>query len=140
MSDLRTPRGGRAPLPLTPQTVLPTDPRLIVFLDALQRAGEQELCTPPGLGGGWLVKHVRQGLEAGVLVVHHRGTHLAFAAFPSDHRKAPCRCRACDFDRLTQGRDSGQLAQDKARELRHEILSFQFTGPRPRVEALDADV
>lgn len=140
MNDLRTPRGEKGVLPMTRNAVIPTDPRLIVFLQALQHAGDDQICTPPGLGGGWLVSDVRQGLEMGLLVVHHRGTHLCFAPFPSDHRKAPCHCRACKFDRQREGRTSAMLAQDKARELQHEILSFQFTGPRPRIEPLDADL
>ena len=147
MNDLRTPRGEKdwwtaesREERLRQGTVVPTDPRLIVFLEALRTAGDTEICSPPGLGGGWLVSHVRAGLERGILVVHHRGTHICYAPFPSNHRKVPCYCEHCKYDRECAGRTSSAIAESKARELRHEILAFQFTGPRPRIEALNADL
>ncbi|MFI4977562.1 MAG: hypothetical protein ACHQC8_02625 [Solirubrobacterales bacterium] len=140
MNDLRTPRGQKDYAPPAPTPIAPTDPRLIVFLEALPTAADEEFCSPPGIGGLWRVKHVRSGLARGVLVVHHRGTHIAFAPFPPNHRKHPCSCVNCYWEREADEHGGNAVTRQQAQRMRVEILSFQFGQVRPRIEAFDAPV
>jgi hypothetical protein len=142
-TDLRVLRGAKdRPPPTQPPMVTPTDPRLIVFLEALPLMDDAQFCWPPGLGGGWRVKHIRSGLQRGVLVVHRRGTHLAYAALPDEHKAKGCRCKTCHWERQADEREgSGMVTREQAQRMRTEILTFQFGQvSKPRVEALDAEI
>jgi hypothetical protein len=123
-------------------------PKVEAFLEALKYADGEAFCVPPGLGGGWRVKHVRTGLERHVLCVHSSGQLLAYTAYSSKHgacqncagRKgaicAHCNCAHCQFDRLTSEHGGNLATREQAARLRAQIQQFQF-GRRGAVEALD---
>lgn len=114
--------------------------RLALFLKALERADANELCSPPGLGGLWRVKHVRSGLARRVLV-EYEGI-IAFArnprhgacescrgrkgSQPCDH----CNCSTCVWEHEADER-GGRLADPaKVRALVRRMQAFSFEGPK----------
>lgn len=51
--------------------------RCAAFMRALAATDEEEFCAPPGLGGYYRVRWIRQGLKSGALTIHHSGRGLA---------------------------------------------------------------
>jgi hypothetical protein len=125
-------------------------PRLAVFLSALQHVPDKEFVTPPGLGGGWRAKHVRYGLEHGVLNLHWSGVGLQFAALPKSHGACSecaskksicthCSCQACAFDRLTDEHGGPRVTRAQVERLQARLKAFQFA-QGPRAPMLDDDL
>ena len=121
------------------------------FLDSLPGLPDEDLCIPPGLGGLWKVRHIRAGLDQGVLVVHRSGWGFAFAPFPSKHGACQncaqrrsicdhCNCHACVWDRMASDHGGPRVTQAQTTRLRAMIRALQL-GPRPKpVYALDEDL
>jgi len=117
--------------------------RLVAFLEALETAEPNAFCSPPGLGGGWRVKHVRSGMARKVLVVHHSGEILAYQ-IPNTHgvcpeckaRRTPCEhcnCAMCAFDREISEHGGKPVTKEQIAQLRAKIAAFQFGQPKPVV-------
>jgi hypothetical protein len=125
-----------------------TDPKLAAFLEALNHADGDSFCSPPGLGGGWRVKHVRAGLDRHALCVHSSGQILAFSPYTTKHgaceactsRKGAicthCACGHCAFDRLCAEHGGPKATREQVQALLAKLRNFEL-GRRAPVVALD---
>lgn len=127
-------------------------PKLAAFLEALPHCAEDDFCNPPGLGGGFRVKHIRRGLERGVLAEHSSGMGLTIVQ-PDTHgacgfckgRKGSqpcehCACAMCSWFRQTEERASPKVGREKLRELARRMKNFEFGSARAQaVPDLDDD-
>ena len=127
-------------------------PRLQAFLTALPHAQDEDFVSAPGLGT-FKAKHVRRGMERGVLVVHSSGLGLAIMQ-PSSHgvcahcsgRKRDvcdhCACLMCSWFRQTEERSSPRVSQEKMSQLARRLQAFQLGGGPVAISepALDDDI
>lgn len=129
-------------------------PKLAAFLSALPRAGDEEFVNAVGVGT-YRAKHVRRGLERGVLVVHWTGMGLAISQ-PSTHGACEscrgqkgsqpcdhCACLMCSWFRVADERASPRVSQQKLLQLAARLKAFQMGSvpvEKPAVPALDADL
>jgi hypothetical protein len=125
-------------------------PRLEAFLDALPHAGDDEFVTAPGLGV-FRAKHIRRGMDKGVLAVHWTGAGMTLVQPPThgichecargkgalcDH----CACPMCAWFRISEERASPKVSREKMLQLVARLKAFQFGGPKPAViPALDEE-
>jgi len=116
------------------------------FIEALKTADGEAWCSPPGLGRGWKVKHIRSGLARRVLVPYDG--IIAFARNPK-HGVCEnctgkrdvcthCQCSTCVWEREVEGRGSGKVTAAQMAQLRARLETFKF-GRRAPVVALDAE-
>ena len=127
-------------------------PRLEAFLAALPLAKDEEFVNAVGIGV-FRAKHVRRGLERGVLAVHWTGSGLAIVQ-PKEHGVCPhcsasksrsicthCACIMCSWERVTDELASPPVGRAKLLQLVARLKAFQF-GAAPAVAApmLDDDV
>jgi hypothetical protein len=125
-----------------------TSPRVTEFLAALNHVDGDAFCTPPGLGAGWRIKHVRIGLERHVLCIHSSGQILAFTPYSLRHgaceacssRKGAicthCSCGHCAFDALCAEHSGPKATKEQVVRLLAKLKNFEL-GRRAPVVALD---
>jgi hypothetical protein len=129
-------------MPLEPGAVMvEVAPQLRRFLDALPHAKDEEFVNAPGVGV-FRAKHVRRGLESGVLVVHWTGFGLCLTQ-PKEHGVCPhcaasksralcehCACKVCSWFRRTEERSSPPVSRDKLLRLTARLKAFRFGTPQ----------
>lgn len=136
--------------PAGPEVV--PSPKLAAFLAALPRVGDEEFVNAVGVGT-YRAKHVRRGLERGVLVVHWSGVGLCISQ-PSTHGACEnckgqkgsqpcehCRCVMCSWMRIADERASPRVSREKLLVLANRLKAFQMGTPvaKPAVPDLDAE-
>jgi hypothetical protein len=133
-------------------TVLLQSPRVTAFLAALEHARDEDFINAPGLGTV-RVKHVRWGMDRGVVVVHSSGMGLAIAQ-PDQHGACAhckgkkgeqpcehCACFMCTFFRRCEERASPRVSRAKMMELARQLQRFTFgAAPAPNAPSLDDDI
>jgi hypothetical protein len=120
------------------------DPRVTEFLAALNDADPNAFCNPPGLGGGFRVKHILNGLERGVVDVHSSGLGFCLVQ-PKNHAVCRecasskmrsfcthCRCEMCLWERLCDEHSGPKATPAQIARLRAQIRLFQM-GRKPVV-------
>lgn len=119
--------------------VLIQSPRLAAFLEALPLAGDEDFVVVPSLGT-WRARHVRRGIERGVLVVGWHGMGLVIAQ-PAKHGVCPhcasrkgsdcdhCACAMCTWFHLADERASPKVGQGKMLQLAARLKGFQMGAP-----------
>jgi hypothetical protein len=127
--------------------------KLAAFLSALPRAGDEEFVNALGVGT-YRAKHVRRGLERGVLVVHWSGVGLCIRQ-PSTHGACEhckgqkgsqpcehCACLMCSWMRIADERASPRVSEQKLLRLAARLKAFQpgAQAEKPAVPALDDDL
>jgi hypothetical protein len=130
------------------------DPRLVAFLEALPQADPETFVSPPGLGGTWRVKFIREGMEKGVVVVHWTGMGLAIHQ-PKAHGICPecaaakdsrticnhCACDMCVWFRHTDELNSPRVSPERIRELAQRMKAFRFAqAPQRTTISLDEEL
>jgi len=100
--------------------------RLSAFLQYLPTTRDEELVSPPGLGSVWRAGDIRNGLKRQILVVHHSGQGIAFAAFPSGHRAKDCRCVTCLWEYSASDPHSQPLSRERMMQLTAKLRRFRF--------------
>lgn len=126
-------------------TVQITNPKLKAFLTALPDAEPDALCSPPGLGAIFKVKHIKTGLERGVLSVHWAGIGLQFASLKGhgvcqacvaaksrsscDH----CQCKTCVWERQAEDVGGHHVTAEQIARLRARVAAFGFAQRAPLV-------
>lgn len=116
--------------------------RLQTFAWALEHADAEAFLNVPGLGI-WRAKHVRDGIDRGVLVVESEGAGYAIAQ-PKTHGVCHecaqskgrticehCSCSMCSWFRRADERASPRVAASKWRQLADRIRALTFDGPKP---------
>jgi hypothetical protein len=123
---------------------------LTAFLSALPHAKDEEFVNAPGLGV-FRAKHVRRGMERGVLVEHWTGMGLCIAQ-PAAHGICPhcaasksrtvcdhCACAMCSWFRQSDELATPRVSPERMQRLVARLKTFEIGGePAPiRASALD---
>lgn len=128
--------------------------RLQGFLLALPHATDEEFVNVPGLGV-FRAKHIRRGMERGVVVEHWTGMGLALAQ-PASHGICPhcsaskarstvcdhCACAMCSWMRQSDELASPKVSREKMLQLVARLKTFQIGGENKAVvaPALDDEI
>jgi hypothetical protein len=127
--------------------------RLTAFLAALPYAQDEEFVNAPGLGS-FRARHIRRGLERGVLAEHSTGMGLTLVQ-PSSHGVCGyckgargtqpcehCACSLCSWFRQSEERASPRVSQEKLQQLARQLQRFQVgsAGPKATEAALDDEI
>ena len=118
------------------------------FLVALEAADGSSFCSPPGLGGTWLVKHIRSGLGRHVLVPYDG--IIAFARNPKHgvcqncarirgSECTHCNCTTCIWQTEVDGRSGPKVTPEQVAQLQVKLRRFQIGRAKAPVVALDAE-
>jgi len=124
--------------------------KVTAFLSALEHSLPDELVSVPGLGT-FRSKHVRHGLDIGVLTIHSTGLGFAIVQ-PKTHgicRECAdskmrsicehCQCAMCKWFRQADDLASPRVSKEKMQQLARRLRTFTFGVPA-RTPAIDDDV